>query len=443
MGVAAGTIQFPAKAACLFQPAPYKVFHGGRGSSKTWDFCRALIILGVQKKLFILCAREIQKSIKESVHRVLWQQIDALNLNARYDIQDNKINGKNGTELVFAGIRNNITAIKSMEAIDICAVFEATFVSEYSWDTLEPTVRRDPPHGPFGMGSEIWVEFNPDYEKDFTYLKWVIDPPPGTIVVEMNFKDNPWFPEILRRQMEEMRKKDYDKYLNIWEGKVRRVLSGAIYAKEIEAALTEGRISPKILVDRQKPVDLGVDLGRSDMTSIWFFQQIGMEHNAVDYYGNFGYAWEHYLKHIQERRYIIRRIYLPHDAHSEHLAATKSIERQTRDVYPGEEQVIIVPRTPNVTNDINAVRSLFPRMQFNEKTCADGLTALSHYRYEVDPETKEVSLKPLHDWASHPADALRTYVMGLRSDAVPKAQQKHMPRTVPGYQGTRVGWMGS
>src|ERR1700722_20648403 len=208
--------------------------HGGRVSSKIWDFCQALLILGSQRKLFILCAREIQKSIAESVHRTLAQKIDEFGMGDKYRVLSHKIVGANGTEFVFAGIRNNITAIKSMEGIDICAVFEATDISQHSWDVLLPTVRRDAPHGPFGHGSEIWVEFNPEPASDETYKRWVLNPPVGAVVIQINWRDNPWFPEFLRRQMDAMKKANYENYLTIWEGQVRRVLQGAIYAKQLE-----------------------------------------------------------------------------------------------------------------------------------------------------------------------------------------------------------------
>jgi len=444
--------EFPAKAGILFEPAPYKVFYGGRGGSKTWDFCRALLILGRRRKLFILCAREFQRSISESVHRTLDEQIRAMNLDEFYDVQAHKIIGKNGTEFVFAGVRNNIAAIKSMESIDICAVFEATFVSEHSWQVLLPTIRRDPPHGPFEQGSEVWIEFNPELATDYSYRYWVLEPPEGTRVVEINWRDNPWFPEVLRKQKEDLKKRDHDSYLTVWEGKTRRTLQGAIYAKEIELAAKEGRISPNIAVDRSKPVNVSVDLGRADTTSLWFSQQLGTEHRFIDYYGNFGFDWAHYLDIMltgigedpiekRKRRYQIGTIYLPHDASSKHLAARNSIARQTKDAYPGESRVQVVPRTESIVNDINAVRAMFSRMYFHEKNCADGLTGLAHYRYEVDPDNaKEVSQKPLHDWASHPADSLRCYVMGLKADSNQPRPQPHQPR-VPPPRNDGLGWM--
>src|SRR5229473_3199936 len=260
------TIKFPEKAAFLFRPAPYKVMHGGRGSSKSWDFARALLILGSHRKLYIVCAREIQKSIKESVHKLLADQIIELGLSHFYIVREREIEGINGTRFVFVGIRNNVAAIKSMEAIDIFAVFEATFVSQTSWEIVLPTVRRDPPFGPFGLGSEVWVEFNPELASDYTYRYWVVDPPAGAIVVEVNWRDNPWFPDLLRQQKDALRTKDYESYLTIWEGKTRQSIAGAIYEKELAAAKLENRINPNIKVDRSRPIHLSFDLGRSDMT---------------------------------------------------------------------------------------------------------------------------------------------------------------------------------
>lgn len=456
---------FPAKASPLFRPAHYKVMHGGRGGGKSWAAARALLILANRKKLFILCAREIQRSISESVYKLLIDQIDALGMAHLYDVKSNSITHlETGSRFVFAGVRNNITAIKSMESVDICWLEEAEKVSGHSWSVLLPTIRRDPPFGPFGRGSEVWIVFNPELDSDFTYKFWVLDPPkpvyryeiingdwmsgleeiaslkPETVLMEMNYRDNEWFSETLRRQMLDMRRRDYEDYLTIFEGKVRRIVKGAIFAREIEKAMTDKRIGPHVVLDRSKPVDIAVDLGRADMTVLWFVQQVGMEHRFIDYYGNFGFDWSHYLEQIQSRKYLIGRIYLPHDAKAKGIAAKKSVYQQTQDLYPNPGQVLVVPVTSKKANDINATRLLFPRMCFNEMACSDGLHALAHYRYEVDPEdARDVSNEPLHDWASHTADSLFSYVMGLRFEQR-RGPQMHIPPDLP--QGEHAqGWM--
>lgn len=440
--------QFPEKAKALFRSAPYKIFYGGRGSGKSWAFCRALLVLGSRNKLFILCAREVQKSIQESVHKLLSDQIQQMGLGWFYRTTNTKIIGKNGTTFVFAGIKNNITSIKSMEAIDICAVFEATFVSHNSWEVLLPTIRRDPPHGPFAKGSEVWIEFNPELASDQTWKRFVVNPPKDAMVVEMNYRDNPWFPEVLHRQMEEMKVQDYDSYLTIWEGKTRKALAGAIYAKEIAAAIMENRIGPHVRYAKGYPVDISFDLGRSDMMAMWFWQQIGTEHHAIDFYGNTGFDFSHFLEEIQLRKYVVGRIYLPHDAKNEYAVGGLSIENQARKVYSAEGQVRVVERIPNITLGINAVRQLWPRIYINDDKCAEGILALQHYRYGTDPDKKdpmgnpERTVRPVHDWSSNPADSLRTYVEGLREG---RPMQEKKPYRAPQRVMTgenAQGWMG-
>lgn len=438
------TMGFPEKALPLFDPSPYKVFHGGRGSGKTHSFCRALLTLGARRKLFILCAREIQKSIADSVHKTLADIIDDERMHSTYKVTKNHIISDLGTRFTFAGIKNNITSIKSMEAIDICAVFEATFVSHHSWEVLLPTIRRDPPFGPFEQGSEIWVEFNPELATDETYKRWVAEPPDGTIVVEMNFRDNPWFPKILEKQKDDLKARDYDSYLTVWEGKTRKTLEGAIYSREISKAVTEGRINPHVLIDRSKPVSVSFDLGKADTCSMWFWQQIGMQHHAVDYYGNVGFDFSHYIEQIQDRKYIIGKVYLPHDAAHGHISAVKSVEQQAREVWPNDGQVQVNPPISNITLGINLVRTLFPRIHIHELKCADGIMALQHYQFGTDPDKldgqgrPERTQQPVHNWASHPADALRTYAEGLRDP-----DQALRPQRLPERPSKRgQSWLG-
>ncbi len=127
-------VQFPKKAKCLFKPAPYKILHGGRGGSKSWDFARALLTLGTVRSLMILCTREIQHSIDESVYKLLCDQIVTMGLDKHYKPFDQEIRGINGTRFVFAGLKNQFNKIKSYEGVDICAVFEATFISYGAWE---------------------------------------------------------------------------------------------------------------------------------------------------------------------------------------------------------------------------------------------------------------------------------------------------------------------
>lgn len=206
-------IEFHPKFAPLFEPKRNKVYYGGRGGLKSWAVARALLLRGAKEKLFILCTRELQGSIQDSVHRLLSNQINELKLESFYDIQKNRITGLNGTEFVFEGLKNNVTKIKSFEGADICWCEEAEAISEHSWEVLLPTIRKP--------GSEVWITFNPSDELDPTYQMWIVNPPKDTVVVKTSWRDAEemgWFPEELRQQMLDCKEKNYKKYLHIWEG---------------------------------------------------------------------------------------------------------------------------------------------------------------------------------------------------------------------------------
>jgi phage terminase large subunit len=239
LGFSGGEVEFPEKLAFLFEPKRYKVLHGGRGGAKSWGIARALLILAAQKKLRILCAREFQVSIKDSVHKLLADQIEAMGLSEMYEVQKATIICHlTGSEFIFSGLRHNVDSLKSKEAVDIVWVEEAHNVSGYSWERLIPTIRKD--------GSEIWISFNPELETDETYKRFVASPPENAAVVQMSWRDNPWFPDVLADEREDLKRRDPDAYLNIWEGHCRQALDGAVYARELRDAQEGGRACRKI-----------------------------------------------------------------------------------------------------------------------------------------------------------------------------------------------------
>ncbi len=197
----------------LVQKARYKVSYGGRGGGKSQQYAKVLLLKGAETRLRVGCFREIQTSIKDSVHRLLKEQIEALGLQDKYRVTDHAITGINGTEFIFAGLFRNVNQIKSLEGLDIAWVEEAEKVSEDSWNILIPTIRKP--------DSEIWISFNPQYEDDATYKRFVANPPEGAIVREVNYYDNPYFPDVLRKEMESDKVRDFTKYEQIWLGKPR------------------------------------------------------------------------------------------------------------------------------------------------------------------------------------------------------------------------------
>ena len=215
-------VDFPDRAyEGLFKPARYKVYYGGRGSGKSWSVARALLIQGVQKPLTILCTREVQNSINDSVHRLLREQCEALGLTAFYRITQNGIYGANGTEFIFKGLRFNVREIKSTEGVDLCWVEEAQAVSAESWDVLIPTIRK--------ANSEIWITFNPLDESDPTYQRFILGHHDNAIIQKVNYDKNQYFPDVLRSEMEWLKARDYESYLHIWEGEVRRISNALIF----------------------------------------------------------------------------------------------------------------------------------------------------------------------------------------------------------------------
>jgi len=416
-------IQFPEKLQCLFERSRYKVLYGGRGGAKSWGVARALLILAAGKPLRILCAREFQNSISESVHALLSDQIKALGLSDFYEIQNTTIIGKNGSAFYFAGLRHNVTKIKSFEGVDIVWCEEAQTISKSSWDTLIPTIRKEE--------SEIWITFNPSLEADETYQRFVVKPPTSSIVVKINWSDNPWFPKVLEQEKDDLKAKDPDAYLTVWEGHCKQTLDGAIYANEVRRATEEQRFT-RVPYDESKPVHTFWDLGRADKTAIWFAQMVGFEFRVIDYYENQGHALAHYLKHLQGKSYVYGDTWLPHDADNELLASERTIAQQAR---AAGFKVRITPKS-SVADGINAARTIFGACWFDADKCADGIQCLRNYRYEVDPDTRQYSTKPLHDWASHGADAFRYLAVALREPKKPQDK----PNRARGPMGTG-GWM--
>ena len=416
--------EFPVKLSFLFEPCRYKVAYGGRGGAKSWGIARALLILAAKNPLRILCAREFMTSMKDSVHKLLCDQIESLGLLGFYEITQSTIRGKNGSEFAFVGLKNNVANVKSYEGVDICWVEEAQTVSRLSWNTLIPTIRKEK--------SEIWISFNPELESDETYQRFVLNPPANSKVVKINWSDNPWFPETLQLEKDALKARDIEAYNTVWEGLCRQTVDGAVFAREVQMAELEDRIT-KVAYDPTKPVHAVFDLGWSDATAIWFVQFISMETRLIRYLEDSQKTISEYLAKLQTYGYVYDTLWLPHDAENRTLVANgRSIDQIVR---AAGYKTKILPRVP-IVDSINAARTLFRNCWFDRENCYDGLQCLRHYRYEVDPETKAFSKTPVHDQYSHGADAFR--MLGLM---VNEPRQRKPVRTQPQGYGQPLGWM--
>lgn len=394
-------VEIPDKLKMLYESHPYKVAYSGRGGCKSWSYARALLVLGTERRVRVLCARETQKSIKDSVHKLLADQIRDNGLQDHYEIQEAQIIGKNGTQFFFAGLKHNIRNIKSIEGCDIVWVEEGQSVSEDSWETLIPTIRKE--------GSEIWVSFNPELETDNTYKRWILNPPDGAVVVKLSWRDNKWITNGMLKKMEHLRNSDPDMYQHVYEGTCRSTVEGAIYKEEIVRAEKDGRIC-KVPYDPSKPVETFWDLGYSDLVCIWFVQSMPLGFRVIDYYQNSSEAIDHYLQVMQAKSYTYGNCVLPWDGGTKHVQTGRSIG----DTMRAKGFKVKIVGQSSVAQGINAVRTIFPMLHFDGIKCEKGLLGLRRYQWGPQPKSGALKQEPLHDIASHPSDALRTMAMHVQ-----------------------------
>lgn len=358
--------------------------------------------MAAAKPIRVLCARETQKSIQESVHRLLKDQIELLGLQHLFDVQETRILGKCGSDFAFAGIRQQgVANLKSFEAVDICWVEEAQVVSRKSWDVLIPTIRKP--------GSEIWITFNPELDSDETYERFVLNPPTGAWVKEVNWNENPWFPPELEKERVDWLRRDPVGYQTVWEGKCRPAVEGAIYAREIDAMQRDGRVRP-VPYDPLLKVHTVWDLGWNDSMSIILCQRSASEVRVIDYIEDSHRTLDHYVSDLRERRLNWGTDFIPHDGRAKDFKTGKSTEEMLR----------LMGRNPRVLGQesieegIKRARMVFPRCYFDKEKTASLLNSLRRYRRQVNQVTNEPGA-PLHDEHSHAADAFRYLAMSLDS----------------------------
>jgi phage terminase large subunit len=398
---------FPAKLQFLFEPYRYKVVRGGRGSGKSWGFARALLIEGARRPLRVLCTREIQKSIQQSVHQLLRDQIEALGLSHLYNVLATEIRGRNGTQFFFSGLSDQTAeSLKSFEGVDVCWCEEAQAISRRSWDILIPTIRRD--------GSEIWISFNPQLESDETYRRFVSSPPPGCISIEMNHSDNARFPSVLEAERlhaeTTMRAEDY---AHIWEGKCKPAVEGAIYFDQMAQA------GPRIGAVPHDPLlkVFGVwDLGFNDSMSIILAQKVSSEIRVIHYIEGTQRTLADYSAELRALTLDGQPIqwgehYLPHDG----FARKHQTGKQDAEIL--QALGWSVQRTPSmdVEQGIKRARDIFSRVYFNKDRAARLVECLKRYRRQINSTTNEPG-NPVHDEFSHGADAFR--YLALNADAM-------------------------
>lgn len=385
--------------------ARYRGAYGGRGSAKTRSFALMTAVRGYQwgrsgKEGQILCAREFMNSLDESSLEEIKAAIRSIPwLEAYYEIGEKFIRSKDGRiKYTFAGLRHNLDSIKSKARIILCWVDEAEPVSEIAWRKLIPTVRED--------GSEIWVTWNPERKNSATHMRFRDAPPSGSKIIELNHKDNPYFPAVLDQERRDDFEKRPEQYLHVWEGDFVTTVEGAYFAQHIAKAREEkriGRVGADPLMTTRAIWDIGGTGQKADATAIWIVQYVGRELRFLNYYEAQGQPLATHVNWLRSNGYGDAFCVLPHDGKQGDKVHDVSFQSALRDAG-FEVQLVENQGKGAAMKRVEAARRLFPSMWFNEETTQAGLDAIGWYHEKRDEE-RGIGLGPEHDWSSHGADA--------------------------------------
>ena len=415
--------------------ARYRGAYGGRGSAKTRTFAKMAAIKGYEfaaenKPGIILCAREFQNSIDDSsMAEVKAAILSEPWLAVHYDIGERYIRTKDRRiSFSFVGLRHNLDSIKSKARTRLCWIDEAEPVSEVAWAKLIPTVREE--------GSELWITWNPEREESATHKRFRLDPPDGAKIVELNWRDNKWFPSVLDDERLADKEKRPGSYDHIWEGGFVQAVEGAYFASDLTLAREQGRIAivaPDPLMTTRAYWDIGGTGAKADATAIWIVQFVGTELRFLDYYEAQGQPLATHVQWLRSNGYDHAQCILPHDGAAGEKVYSVSYEGALREtgfdvrVVPNQGAGAAMLR-------VEAARRRFPSIRFNEAKTAAGLKSLGWYHEKRDPK-RNLGLGPSHDWSSHGADAFGLACVDYETPKTPR-------QAAPQRQYGATGWMG-
>lgn len=369
----------------------------------------------------IVCGREFMNSLEESsLAEVKAAILSEPWLADHYEVGEKYVRTRDKKiDFAFIGLRHNLASVKSKALIRLLWVDEAEPVSETAWMTAIPTVRED--------GSEIWVTWNPERKNSATNKRFRIDPPEGAKIVQMNWRDNPWFPSMLNTTRLEDRSKRPDQYDHVWEGDFVTVVEGAYYAKSLSEAKLQGRIG-NVAADPLMALrafwDIGGTGAKSDACAIWICQFVGREIRVLDYYEAQGQPLATHLSWMREKGYSKALCLLPHDGANNEKVFDISYESAIREA---QFHVEVIPNqgTGAAKMRIESARRLFPSIWFNAATTESGRDALGWYHEKKSDDERNIGLGPNHDWSSHGADAFGLMCVAYEE---PMSKKKPDPR---------------
>lgn len=392
------------------------LYHGGRSSGKSTTVAIYLVTLATSKPVRVLCCREVQRSIKESVHRLLKDCIEKYNLPG-WTITEETLRNRNGSEFIFKGLHGNDQDVKSTEGVDICWVEEAQSVSVNSIDVLIPTIRKD--------GSFLIWTMNRLTEEDPVWVRIAKNPDERTYVKKVNSDaiEGLLSPEIIFER-EKMRKENPELFEHVYLGEPLTVASGSVFGKQLALAREQGRIG-NVSYDGSLGVYTSWDLGVGDSTAIWFFQVTsGGEIHFIDHYESAGEDLGHYISIIQNKPYQYNKHFLPHDANARELQTNMTRVDFFRNRGINNVEVLRPTKFTLGQDDISLVaRPKFSKCWFDEKKCERGLECLRAYHYEYDEKNRLLKDKPCHDWSSHSSSA---FIYAMMAEAEQIELQTHI-----------------
>lgn len=413
-------VEVPRKLKPLLAPRRYKGAYGGRGGAKSHFFAEQIIVRCLIQPTRVVCIREVQNSIKDSVRQLLIDKIEKLGLLQTFDVLESEIRGPGGSQIVFKGMQSyNAANIKSLEGYDIAWVEEAQTLSQHSLDLLRPTLRKN--------GSELWFSWNPRFKTDPVDQFFRKNPPDDAVSVLINWRDNPWFPEVLRKEMEHDFQVDPDKAEHIWNG-AYGFGQGAILARWVAIAERAGRITDVKADPDGAPIVVSSDIGFRDTAGWWFWQpQLG-GYKVLKYIGESGFDADDWIPQLQKEIEAIGaplgRIWLPHDARAKTFQSKHTTVDKFLTAF-GAGKVAVVPQTKKL-DQISAARTVINKCEFDRDGCEDGLDGLRAWEYEYNEETGVFSREPVHNWASHPSDAFAYGCQVMQLAEPPKPAPEEM-----------------
>jgi phage terminase large subunit len=410
---------------------------GGRGSAKTRTFAkmsavRAFMWSKTGREGLILGARQFMNSLDDSSLEEIKAAIQSEDwLAAHFDIGEKYVKTRDGrVKYAFAGLDRSIASIKSKSRILLCWVDEAEPVTEKAWQTLIPTLREE--------DSELWVTWNPESKRSPTHKRFREAKDPLTKIVEMNWRDNPWFPAILERKRLKDKLERPDSYDHIWEGDFVTVVEGAYYATSLTEAKAQGRIgnvSKDPLMTIRAFWDIGGTGAKADACAIWVCQFVGREIRVLDYHEAVGQPLSFHVQWLKDRGWGKALCFLPHDGATNDKVYDVSYESALKEAL-FEVEVIPNQGKGAAKMRVEAARRLFPSIWFNASTTEAGRDALGFYHEKKSNDERSVGLGPEHDWSSHGADAF-----GLMCVAYEEPQNQRPSEAEPRYGGAG-SWMG-